>query len=256
MGQDCKETCRGGLHLKIDYSSHYDDSYWQFRKQYRDSQGNVKLYQNPSLDWQGFDGIHSIITKLIPGKTLLDIGAAGGALADRFLREGREAYGVDISKYAIDNCIPTMKGRIALADITDCPETLSTDNIIFPETFDSIIATDLLEHLYIQDLDKTFDWMISKTNRFMLFCVAIVPNQSEEFILNKGEEVPINKEVTAISGHVNVRTPQYWVKFFMNKNLTIRYDLMWYYLMKRERIDWLKSMIQWGAECFYVLEKR
>ena len=60
---------------------------------------------------------------LKPGDKVLDIGCAKGFLVKDLLAvcPGLEVYGIDISKYAIENCEPEAKGRVQVADARELP---------------------------------------------------------------------------------------------------------------------------------------
>lgn len=249
----------------ISYASHYNDEYFTGKKTYKDSNGKEQLYHGPSLTWGGFQLVAEALSKVCPGKSLLDIGCSGGDLAQRMAKlGGYDSYGVEISNFAVDNCVPEMRGRIALADITECPALVPyTGTKEFLATYDLVMATDLLEHIYEEDLDKTFDWMVSKSNRFLFFCVATaqapgspfyIPNKMT-FKAVKGQPIPPEWEPTAVSGHVNVRPFSYWIKFFLKKNLRIRWDLMYWFQLAREMDDGWKTTGGWNMQTTVILEK-
>ena len=256
--------------LRIEYGDHYDAAYFLSQKTYRTPDGQEHVYLGPALEWIGFRFIADALASLVPGKTLLDIGCSAGDLASQFLNHGFSPYGVDISEFAVQRAVPSMKGRLAQADITTCPKDLwayvgpSDDrgkgagyDWPFPETYDVVMSTDLLEHLYQEDLDRTFDWMTSKSKRWLFFCVATSGSPDKaEFIHEKGKPVPIEWEGTAISGHVNVRRWQYWVDFFEKKGLTVRWDLGYQFQMARERCEPWRATPGWNMETSWLLEKR
>lgn len=262
--------------MKIEYDSHYDEAYWKAQKEYRDAQGNTQKYQGPSLDWDGFDIISGALASVLPvvspapssgnwhaGTSLLDIGCGGGGLTSRLLGRGFDAYGCEISEYAIDHCVPAMRGRVAHADITSCPHELRGKDLLLPAQFDVLIATDLLEHLYEEDLERTFEWMMSKTKKWMFFCVATAlgPDvlfrtaDKVEFVLKKGFEVPPEFESAAVAGHVNVRSWKYWVAFFESKGLRIRWDLGYIFQMFREMHPGWRDTMGWNMQTTWFLEK-
>ena len=249
--------------MKIDYEAHYDDSYWQGRKTYKDGQGKEKIYHGPSLAWEGFQFIADTLTPLLPKGSLLDIGCSGGDLANRLRLNGFDSYGVDISTYALKNCVDGMRDRVALCDITACPEVINSWHHtedgwpVFPAQFDNLIATDLLVHIYEEDLNSTFDWMLSKTKKSMFFCVATASWDKEEFVARKGQPIPPEFEGTAVAGHLNVRQfYKYWCKFFIAKNLTIRWDLMYRFQARREQIEPWKNTPGWNMATTVFLDKK
>ena len=134
--------------MLIDYNTHYDASYWQHKQTYRTPDGKEHVYFGPSLVWEGFATIADALAKVLPKGSLLDVGCGGGDLTRRLQERGFDTRGVDISAYAIENCAPDMRDRLMLADISTCPHVNGP--------YDVVMATDLLEHLYAEDLDGTF----------------------------------------------------------------------------------------------------
>lgn len=250
--------------MEITYKDHYDDNYFTGKKTYQDAQGNTHVYHGPALVWEGFDFIAAALAKLLPKGSLLDIGCSAGDLARRIMARGFDCYGIEISQYAIKNCVEELRGRIALADITETPEHMWGGPMNaegwcsqLPKTFDTLIATDLLEHIYYEDLDKTFDWMLSKTNKWMFFCVATTTAESHkgEFVAKKGEPIPPEFEATAISGHVNVRSFKWWAKYFESKGLEIDWQRMYLFQMQREQHAGWRDTMGWNMMTTFFLRK-
>jgi SAM-dependent methyltransferase len=237
--------------MKIDYTDHYGKEYYTHQKTYTDHNGVVRKYTGPSLTWSGFDLVADAVIPLVPGKSLLDIGCSAGDLATRFLDKGYDAYGVDVSEYAIQNTVEKMRGRTALLDITTTPDVIDPK---WPKTYDLIVSTDLLEHLYQEDLDKTFTWMKGLTNRWMFFCVCVAPQDSDVFVLKKGEVVPKQYEGMAVAGHVNVQSWKYWARFFTKNKLKIRWDLMYILQIGREANEPWKQTPGWNLGTTWILE--
>ena len=252
--------------MKIDYKDHYNDDYFTGGKKYRTPDGKEHAYHGPALTWGGFSFVADGLAKLLPhseGKnTLLDIGCSGGDLCRRLKDHGFDPWGVDISEFAIRNAVPEMRNRVAVVDISETPERIFTTfpnsplSCEFPSQFDVLIATDLLEHIYYEDLDRVFDWMVAKTKTWMFFCVAITESRAGEFVHKKGEPVPIEMETTAVSGHVNVRTFGWWVKFFRSKGLIIDFERMYTFQMRRELIPEWKGTGGWNMGTTFFLKKR
>lgn len=254
----------------IDYSRYYDAAYFEGRKTYRHPDGSEHVYHGPSLTWDGFDlvadAIGAIIGNPVADQSLLDIGCSAGDLAQRMARWRFEPYGVEVSRYAAENCVPRMRGRIALADITTCPPELrpfAYGDAAFPAEYDAVLATDLMEHLYAEDLERTFDWMITKTRRWMFLCIAtaqhpmspLAADDKLEFVARKGEPIPIEFEATAASGHVHVRHFSFWQDLFVRKGLTIRWDLMYRFQIARELHPAWRTTGGWNLANTWFLER-
>lgn len=77
--------------------------------------------------------------KLSSGSRVLDVGCAKGFLVKDLLALGIDAYGLDISRYAIDNCEAEVIGRLHLG---------SADSIPFPSnSFDAVICINTAHNL-------------------------------------------------------------------------------------------------------------
>ena len=76
---------------------------------------------------------------LEPGSRVLDVGAAKGFLVKELLDLGIDAYGADISEYAVTNCHPDVIGRMHVA---------SADHLCFPDqSFAAVLAIDVIHNL-------------------------------------------------------------------------------------------------------------
>ena len=73
------------------------------------------------------------------GDRVLDIGCAKGFLVKDLLDLGIDAYGVDVSKYALENCMPETIGRLHLCSASD---------ICFPKnSFAAVLSINTLHNL-------------------------------------------------------------------------------------------------------------
>jgi ubiquinone/menaquinone biosynthesis C-methylase UbiE len=76
---------------------------------------------------------------LKPGDKVLDVGCAKGFLVKDLLALGIEAYGIDVSKYALLNCEPEVVGRLQIGSADDLP---------FPNhSFDAVLAINSIHNL-------------------------------------------------------------------------------------------------------------
>jgi SAM-dependent methyltransferase len=242
--------------VKIDYEAHYDDAYFTGQKTYKAADGSTQLYHGPSLTWDGFEAVAEALRLVLGGRTLLDIGCSAGDLARRLQKRGFDAYGCDISNYAVAHAVPEMKGKLAVADITQRPEHLDAfhGGSHLPDQYDVVIATDLLEHIYEEDLDPTLTWMIERSKRWLFFLVATAAFDKDAFVARKGMPIPPEFEATAVSGHVNVRSWKYWVKKFREQGAEIRYDLMYIFQMQREMNPAWRDTMGWNMHTTFILE--
>lgn len=73
-------------------------------------------------------------------RSALDVGCGMGNMVRGFLRNGVDAWGVEISRYAVENCDEEIRGRVLWGDLTRV-ETLPQ------RRFDLVLAYDLVEHV-------------------------------------------------------------------------------------------------------------
>jgi 2-polyprenyl-3-methyl-5-hydroxy-6-metoxy-1,4-benzoquinol methylase len=77
-------------------------------------------------------------------KKIIDLGCGNGALVKLLVEKGFDAYGTDASKKGIAIASQTMPERFAVQDLSkdQLPENLVDIN------FDTVISTEVVEHLY------------------------------------------------------------------------------------------------------------
>lgn len=128
-----------------------------------------------------------------PHHNILDFGCAKGFLVKAFRWLNREAYGFDISKYAINNCDPEV-------------ETFCYNGNPYGFTpFDFCIAKDVFEHISLRELEQ----FLSKDVADVFF--AIIPlGENGKF------RAPANNFDTT---HVNCMTEDQWIQFFADNHL-------------------------------------
>lgn len=81
---------------------------------------------------------------LSKGETILDAGCGYGAIANHLLDKGFNVYGVDISKDRVAIANRKHPGRFAVSDL----EADSMPERWAAMKFDTIISTEVIEHLY------------------------------------------------------------------------------------------------------------
>jgi protein-L-isoaspartate(D-aspartate) O-methyltransferase len=86
--------------------------------------------------------------KLQPGMRVLDIGCAKGFLVHDFMKTlpGLEAYGIDISEYAIENAMPEVKDRLKVGSAVSLPYG--------DKEFDLVVCLNTLHNLRLPQLEK------------------------------------------------------------------------------------------------------
>jgi len=130
-----------------------------------------------------FDQIAKRIIEQFEPKTVLDAGCAWGFLVEAFRKHRVEAFGVDISEYAIQNIHPDIKPYCWMGSLTDP---------LFRE-YDLITCIEVLEHMPLREAETAIENLCSHTN------VIVFSSTPFDY-----------KEAT----HVNVHDPEYWAEQF------------------------------------------
>ncbi len=144
-------------------------------------------YEEPE-HWVKFFGdvADRIVSDLSP-KTVLDAGCAMGYLVAALRDRGVEAYGIDISRYAISKVREDIKPYCVVGSLTEeLPESL-------PKKYDLVVTIEVLEHLYAEDGAKAIANMCGWTDRIIF---SSTPDDYEE------------------RTHVNVQQREYWARLF------------------------------------------
>ncbi len=148
-------------------------------------------YEN-SKNWMEFFGnIADHIIRDINPKTVLDAGCAMGYLVAALRDRGVEAYGIDISEYAISMVREDIKPYCFVGSLTErLPQNM-------PQRYDLVISIEVLEHLYAED-GKIAIKNICNLSDDILFCSS--PTDFTE------------------STHFNVQQREYWARLFAENN--------------------------------------
>jgi hypothetical protein len=137
--------------------------------------------------WLGFfDRIAERICAELEPRSTLDAGCALGMLVEALRKRDVDAFGVDISEYAIAHADPSIEEFVSVATLTNP----------LPRRYDLITCFEVLEHLEPEDCARAIDNLCDATDQ-ILFC-----STPEEF----GEPT-----------HVNVRPGEDWAADFAKR---------------------------------------
>ena len=99
-------------------------------------------------------------------KKILDIGCGMGNLIKAALYYEVEAYGCDMSVYAIDNAPKECKGKLRVGEIAKIP---------FPDKFaDLVICYDVLEHLNENEVSQAINELKRVSSKWILASVCFI----------------------------------------------------------------------------------
>ena len=158
----------------------------EYYKQYDVGVGKVD-YEG-SVYTEGFlTAVADYIVEGLHPKSVLDAGCAMGYLVAALRDRGVEAYGVDISEYAISKVREDIRPYCAAGSLTEpLPDGL-------PKRYDLVVTIEVLEHLYEEDGKQAIHNLCALSDRI------IFSSTPDDF---------------AERTHVNVQQREYWARLF------------------------------------------
>lgn len=175
-----------------------------------------------SEQWHEFFGMIAdrIVSDFHP-KTVLDAGCAMGYLVAALRDRGVEAYGLDISEYAISMVREDIKPYCKVGTLT---EKIPME---FPEHFDLVVTIEVLEHLYAEDGQKAIANLCTLSDTVLF---SSTPDDFEE------------------RTHVNVQQREYWARLFFQQgfvdDINYRPRYLTYHASLFRRSDNIPRMVE------------
>lgn len=141
----------------------------------------------------------STICEKIEFDSVIEYGAGKGFMLFALSLLGKDVKGIDISEYAITNCIPDIKENMYLLDPTDSKKTIEYYSKIFYA--DLLIAKDVMEHIPEKDILPILRCFYNMCKTFFL----VVPFGDNEGQF-KIREYEIDKT------HITAMNEEWWLK--------------------------------------------
>jgi hypothetical protein len=155
--------------------------------------GPPYTYEEPH--WQAFFGaVADGIVALLDPKTAYDAGCAIGLLVRALVERGVDAYGGDISEFAVTGAPPGLRERLEVRDLVQP----------FDQRYDLITCIEVLEHMSPADAQVAIANLCAATDTVLL------SSTPEDF-----------REPT----HINVRPPASWAQDFAMHGFLRRTDI-------------------------------
>jgi len=127
-------------------------------------------------------------------KTCVDYGCAKGFLVNALRIIGCDAYGEDISEYAIENCPESVREYISLPN---------------GRFYDLLICKDVLEHVEEEDLPEVLGKIKAKSNKFFF----VIPLGDSNRFRIREYEVDIT--------HVTKKDEEWWINLFESQGFKL-----------------------------------
>lgn len=170
----------------------------------------------------------SIIEK-IEFESAIDFGCAKGFLVHALNLLGKDAIGVDISEYALNNCLPQVKDKLFSLNKQLSEMNLKTD---------LLIAKDVLEHIPEENIDETLSEFYKVSDK----CLLVIPlGDNDSFRIREYE---IDKT------HVTKKDEEWWINKIKKSGFKLKH---FSYSFGNVKEKWT-STYKYGNG-FFIIEK-
>ncbi len=139
--------------------------------------GYVNYSWRPDLIWPRVQAIIRA-AEIQPADKILDFGCAKGFYVRCLRREGVQAFGMDVSSYALSQAPEDVRPFLALRPEKDLSSFSDRE-------FDLIIAKDVLEHLAVSELQETVKGLCRISKRLLVTVPICGANRK---YINEGDE--------------------------------------------------------------------
>ena len=155
--------------------------------------------------------------------TCVDYGCAKGFLVHALRIIGYDAYGEDISEYAVNNCHPEVEEYISLPN---------------EKKYDLLICKDVLEHIEVKDIPGVLENFKDKSHQFFF----TIPLGDKDRFRIREYEVDIT--------HVTKKDEEWWINMFESQGFKLNKFSYQFGSIKKKWID----QYPYGNG-FFVLQK-
>ncbi len=113
---------------------------------------------------------------ILAGDRVLDFGAARGYVVRALREQGHQAWGYDISPWAVANADEIVRGYV------------TNDWEALPRRFDWVLAKDVLEHIPDPDLHYTVQGLCAACDRALFVVVPLSPEEGAPYVVPEYEQ--------------------------------------------------------------------
>jgi len=227
---------------------YYDENYFAKEgKPYKTIGGKTYFwgYNNISGEWTGCIPIMYAIKSIFYPKLMISVGEGRGTFVQYARWAGIKAYGFDFSEWALKHPYDESGKYLFLASAKNIP--------LKDQCSDFTFVSDLMEHIYIEDLEDVINEINRISSRFIFYNIGGTNvSPKDAYCLSKTEQVPRHLEGLAVAGHVTCQPTRWWQRKLNNENFVFRGDLVKQFrnLVNQVSVDVLQN---W--KCILILEK-
>ena len=177
--------------------SNYHKGYWE--------DGDGSNYHSYGFD-PGWPVIASVVRQFLnPGATAYEVACAKGYLVKTLLHFGFNAYGIDISDYAISKADADVANRLQVANAVSLP---------WPEdTADIILSMEFFEHVPEDEVDIVLSekMRVLKDGGIMMMKINIIVPESNPHYSSHENDCDVT--------HYTIKDRDWWENKFVNAGL-------------------------------------
>lgn len=236
--------------MKIVPEEFYGKNYHEPTR-YMDAYGQERTYDPPARDWTGFSDISNFLKNNFPGvQTIHDIGCGAGSFVARASSFGFNCTGEDINRHDVKNCMPGARGKLKFSNITERERPITQAEMV--------ICFDLFEHIYESDIDTALRYIIEsiRPGGCLFACICVARNPGEVWSHSSPDvDIPVEMIGLGISGHVTLKTTDYWIRKLESFGLTTMYDMMARFQIWKECGSPLEGMMAWSIKNVFFWRK-
>jgi len=156
-----------------------------------------------------FEEQANFIAEYFSPEKALDVGCAKGFTVKRLRERGIDAYGIDISAYAVSSAPKSVKQFIKKADILSIP---------WPDNqFDVVSCIETMEHLHPKEIDKAIREMKRVTKDYIFLTMPLIAGEgSSRWRISR---LPTDSRGMPHHGHWIYATRRWWIDRFREQGL-------------------------------------
>lgn len=171
----------------------------------------ISCYENyrwiPELTYPMANSFYTFLN-LKKNSNVLEYGCANGFLVKCLKDFGVNAYGIDISNYAISNCPIDVSKNVSVITNNNVNKALKKTNFK-QKKFDWVISKDVLEHIKPTDLNIILK-QISRITKKMFVIVPLGDNNKYRI-----------KQYHLDKTHIVIKNERWWINLFKKNNFDI-----------------------------------
>tara|TARA_E500000178_G_scaffold353954_1_gene421343 strand:- start:3536 stop:4201 length:666 start_codon:yes stop_codon:yes gene_type:complete len=171
----------------------------------------ISCYENyrwiPELTYPMANSIFTFLN-LKRNSNVLEYGCANGFLVKCLKDFGVNAYGIDISNYAISNCPVDISRNVSVITNNDVNRAIKKTTFK-KKKFDWVISKDVMEHIKPSDLNVIIK-KISKITKKMFVIVPLGDNNRYRI-----------KQYHLDKTHIVIKNERWWINLFKKNNFDI-----------------------------------